>query len=549
MRAGDLRAAQDRLHKAIDVAGATTSTEQLLEYGRVLVARGAAVPAISVINKALSFAELDANTQASLLSELARAHLGAEGPHASTSIVAQAVAAAESAGHMGAAAATQLDALMISWPTRLISATQGLVASVRESATATHDLRLERRAAAVAAYLDVLSGDQRAVDAAVGAGLEILADPVAELDDLARAAGILSIAGQVLAISDRLEEADRFYQTARALTLRAGADDSYTVLSAGHAEVLVRLGRIAEAAECCEPALPVSQAHVLSAQLGQVLLYLDQPAVSDALLASAEKEARRRDDHLTRLRIWHTRGARLLHEEKYERAAETYARLERTALTELGLGDPGLIPWSICGAMAYLGAGRGAELRRLSEWLDGAAERVPSRWSRIASAVTRACVADSDGDHRRADVLMTLALSIDITDRLTLARIETLLAHGTLLRRAGQWRRARQQLHVAMQLSEAAGAPWLVRHAHQALTRVGGRRRVANTGLTDQESRAARLAARGYSNLEIATELSVSTRTVESHLARVYAKLGINSRRQLMLARFSDNDGHAAAQS
>jgi DNA-binding CsgD family transcriptional regulator len=51
--------------------------------------------------------------------------------------------------------------------------------------------------------------------------------------------------------------------------------------------------------------------------------------------------------------------------------------------------------------------------------------------------------------------------------------------------------------------------------------------------LSPREREIASLANRGLSNLEIARELSISHKTVEKHLASVFGKLGITSRRQL----------------
>ena len=51
--------------------------------------------------------------------------------------------------------------------------------------------------------------------------------------------------------------------------------------------------------------------------------------------------------------------------------------------------------------------------------------------------------------------------------------------------------------------------------------------------LTARELDVVRLIVAGKTNREIATQLSISTRTVENHIAAIFAKLGVHSRLQI----------------
>ena len=116
----------------------------------------------------------------------------------------------------------------------------------------------------------------------------------------------------------------------------------------------------------------------------------------------------------------------------------------------------------------------------------------------------------------------------------TPARLEharSLVELGAALRRRGQRAKAREPLAAGMELAHRCGAEQLVLRAGEELRAAGARpRRIARTGvdaLTPSERRAARLAAEGRSNAEIAQELFVSLKTVETHLTHVYLKLGL----------------------
>ena len=111
-------------------------------------------------------------------------------------------------------------------------------------------------------------------------------------------------------------------------------------------------------------------------------------------------------------------------------------------------------------------------------------------------------------------------------------RARSLLALGSVLRRAGARLDAREELTAAVELARTCGADLLAERARDELRAAGGRpRRGASTGpaaLTASELRVARLAADGATTPEIAQALVVSAKTVETHLTHAYAKLGLS---------------------
>lgn len=117
------------------------------------------------------------------------------------------------------------------------------------------------------------------------------------------------------------------------------------------------------------------------------------------------------------------------------------------------------------------------------------------------------------------------------------ARLEharALIALGAALRRAHRRADARPPLTDGLELAEACGARHAAEGAREELRAAGGSPRPLHgperDSLTASELRVARRAADGASNLDIAQELYVSLKTVETHLTSVYAKLGISGR-------------------
>ena len=125
------------------------------------------------------------------------------------------------------------------------------------------------------------------------------------------------------------------------------------------------------------------------------------------------------------------------------------------------------------------------------------------------------------------------------------------LLYGEWLRRENRRRDARAELRTAHGLFTTMGIEAFAERSRRELLATGDtvRKRTveAVSELTAQEAHIARLAVDGHTNVEIGAQLFLSTRTVEWHLGKVYAKLGVGSRRELRqaLARLGQADPQA----
>jgi DNA-binding NarL/FixJ family response regulator len=139
------------------------------------------------------------------------------------------------------------------------------------------------------------------------------------------------------------------------------------------------------------------------------------------------------------------------------------------------------------------------------------------------------------GDLDSALATLDEALAEHELSLLPFDRARTLLARGATLRRAKHKRLARETLTAAREEFDRLGAKLWTGRSDEELARVSGRKPTDGL-LTSTELRVAELAAEGLSTKAVASALFVSPKTVEGHLSKIYAKLGIHSRAEISRA-------------
>jgi DNA-binding CsgD family transcriptional regulator len=219
------------------------------------------------------------------------------------------------------------------------------------------------------------------------------------------------------------------------------------------------------------------------------------------------------------------------------RAAEGLADVNSARDRELTavVGGPrtARLPWRSLAAAAHLALGKREEALFLArEEVVLAREFGAPR--QLGIALRAAGIAEGG-----VDGLALLQESIDVLDR-SPARLElarSLTYRGAALRRARQRAAARDPLRRALELAHRCGGTAVANRAHTELLAAGGRpRRIELSGpdsLTASERRIAEMAAGGMTNREIAQAQFISMKTVETHLAHVYQKLNLGSRKEL----------------
>jgi DNA-binding CsgD family transcriptional regulator len=362
------------------------------------------------------------------------------------------------------------------------------------------------------------------------------ADPLVDPASLGILNGLIV---QALCCVDELDEAERISGLAVAAGRRRGSMLTFSMGSYHRAIVRYHRGELASALADLEQSLVANREGWTAgdAWSGSLLAHVhvergDLVAAREALAMTAVAAPGSMDLSIA----LHARARLALAEGHPDAALSDAGTAGRLLRDGFGIDHPGFVPWQRTASLAARALGDAGLARTLAdELLDRA------RWSGTARAVglalrTQAAVSGAErGEQRRR--LLAEAANVLAGSPSALERAHVLVDLGTACVRAGPRSAAQQPLREGLELADRMGTAPLAQAARRELRALGLRpRRVAVTGpesLTPAERRVAELAASGLTNRQTAEALFVTVKTVETHIARVYQKLGISNRSAL----------------
>ncbi|WP_432280739.1 AAA family ATPase [Streptomyces luomodiensis] len=347
-----------------------------------------------------------------------------------------------------------------------------------------------------------------------------------------------------LLMSDRLDEARAVVGTLVRLAERSGAVESRILFLRGLAETELRAGRCAHALELAHRSLRLARDAGIGEGPALQLTALAEAAggsVARALtLAQEAVDSAEEDGDLLYLarHLYALGHARLVCGDA--EGAVTALRRVRELERGQGVMDPARGRWQGDLAEALVGTGQLAEAAQVIESTRASATRLGRGGVLAVLARAQALVTAAHGDPGKAagalraagDRLGGLGYRVEegrcalALARVELGRGEVAAARTALEAAARIFRRARAHPWLERTTAELAAVP-----AGSAPPAAGvtARPRLLDT-LAETERRVATLVLEGATNREIAARLFISVKTVEATLTRVYRKLGIRSR-------------------
>jgi DNA-binding CsgD family transcriptional regulator len=538
LRVGAVATAASRLGAAAGLSGAATAPQLLAELAEALLEAGRSTEAASTIAQVLD-ADISPRQRVQTLTMLSRAHFGTGNFDGASAALQSAVAIADR--ECPEAAVLPLcrhadSVLMTAGPAA------ALPLGVRARELAEGGSRaLQGQAAAKWGLLAYFAGDPAGLEAAQAEGRQLLGAGAGDLAADLRSGGasVLVPFACVAALAEHFDDAEAAFSLGIEQAERDGAVTAAATLGVPYGLMLLR-SKLDDSVAVADRLLKVADLVPLAEPFARTmrsyaLLERDEEDRSTAEWKRAHAGAAAFGIWMSLCWLDHVQGLGLLRHGRFAEASDVYAELDER-YRDRGVGEPCMVPYARHAVVAHARAGGMRDAERLVDWLDERATRLPCRWPAAAAAAGRAVLALGRGDHAAADKGYRTALEHLDGTSLPLEEAELRIEHGGMLRRDGRPVEARESLRRAAEVAESVGAVWLARRAAEELAAAGGRRRLRRGALdlTPQEKRIARLAATGASDRDIASHLSVTVRTIRTHLEHIYAKLGIHSRRELM---------------
>jgi DNA-binding NarL/FixJ family response regulator len=208
----------------------------------------------------------------------------------------------------------------------------------------------------------------------------------------------------------------------------------------------------------------------------------------------------------------------------------------RESCEAVGLAEPGVIRFHGPEIEALIGVGDLERARTRIVELAALGRRIGRPRLVGEAAFGRGLLLGSEQDHSAAASAFREAIDIFTRAALPWEACRAQLALGVALRRGRARAEARSLLADAARTFDEMAAPGWADEARQEAARVSGRAK-AEGDLTPIEERIADLVTTGMSNKQVAAELVLAPKTVESHLSHIYAKTGVRSRTELAAVR------------
>lgn len=345
------------------------------------------------------------------------------------------------------------------------------------------------------------------------------------------------IAGCLMLYAGRLERACQFLGDLRQRSIERGEESDLPYVSVNLAWAECWRGDVAAAVVHAEEALEITSRTGMDSLRCIVLAMGSVPA---AYAGNAEAARRMAGEALALAdatgagiaSLWATWALAILSLSIRDPAAADAALAPLTALVEReGVAEPVRAMFLADAVEALIGLGQLDRAGRLTAMLGQAARRLQRGWALAQAERCRALLLAARGDLAAASKAASTAIRQAERLEMPLELARTLLVAGEIERRNRRKRAARDLFERSLAIFEAAGARLWARRAGAALDRAVPRQ--TRSELTDSEKLVADLVASGLTNRQVAAQLFMSPKTVESNLARVYRKLGIHSRAEL----------------